>query len=141
MKCKIIHPSKHGISNEQIHPKALEIIDTLVDAGFVAYLVGGGVRDLLLDAAPKDFDIATSALPEEIKKIFSRRAILIGKRFRLAHIRFGNHIFEVSTFRGATQGLTNSLFKITNGVLLKKMHIDETSPSMAYFTIHNKAAF
>lgn len=100
MECKIIQPSKHGISNKQIHPKALEIIDTLVSAGFVAYLVGGGVRDLLLDVLPKDFDIATSALPEEIKKIFSRKAILIGKRFRLAHIRFGNHVFEVSTFRG-----------------------------------------
>lgn len=73
-------------------------MEKLVAEGHVAYLVGGSVRDLLLGKRPKDFDISTSAEPEEIKKIF-RNCILIGRRFRLAHIRFGRKIIEVSTFR------------------------------------------
>jgi poly(A) polymerase len=73
-------------------------MDKLARAGFVAYLVGGSVRDILLGRRPKDFDISTSARPEEIKKLF-RNCLLIGKRFRLAHIRFGKKILEVSTFR------------------------------------------
>ncbi|HRW58397.1 MAG TPA: polynucleotide adenylyltransferase PcnB, partial [Chlamydiales bacterium] len=78
---------------------AYYIIEKLKSHNFEAYLVGGGVRDLLLNERPKDFDIATSAKPEEIKDIFKRKCILIGKRFRLAHIRFGKKIFEVATFR------------------------------------------
>lgn len=70
----------------------------LGQAGFVAYLVGGGVRDLMMGKTPKDFDITTSAKPEEIKRLFSN-CLLIGRRFRLAHIRFGKKIIEVSTFR------------------------------------------
>lgn len=88
----------HGISTEKIDPHALEIIRRLQEAGFVAYIVGGSIRDLLLGHTPKDFDISTSARPEEIKSLF-RNSILIGRRFRLAHIRFGKKIFEVSTFR------------------------------------------
>ncbi len=88
----------HGIALEKIDSHALQILETLRNAGFLAFVVGGGVRDLLLDRAPKDFDISTSAKPEEIKKLF-RNSILIGRRFRLAHIRFGRKIFEVSTFR------------------------------------------
>ncbi len=74
------------------------MIHKLRQAGYKAYLVGGGVRDLLLGQKPKDFDISTSARPEEIRSLF-RNAILIGRRFRLAHIRFGKKILEVSTFR------------------------------------------
>lgn len=73
-------------------------MEKLKAAGFVAYLVGGSVRDLLLNQVPKDYDISTSAKPEEIKKLFSN-CILIGRRFRLAHVRFGKKILEVSTFR------------------------------------------
>lgn len=73
-------------------------MEKLRNAGYVAYLVGGSVRDLLLGRKPKDFDISTSAKPEEIKSLF-RNSILIGRRFRLAHIRFGSKILEVSTFR------------------------------------------
>ena len=72
---------------------------TLQNAGHTAYLVGGSVRDLLLGLHPKDFDISTSAKPEEIKRLFQRHCLLIGRRFRLAHIRYENKIFEVSTFR------------------------------------------
>ncbi len=79
------------------------MIQKLRQAGHTAYLVGGGVRDLLLKQKPKDFDVSTSARPEEVKALF-RNAILIGRRFRLAHIRFGKKVIEVSTFRaGATE--------------------------------------
>lgn len=70
----------------------------LVRKGFTAYLVGGGVRDLLLGRAPKDFDVSTNATPSQIKKIF-QNCFLIGRRFRLAHIRFDDHVIETSTFR------------------------------------------
>jgi len=72
----------------------------LNEQGYAAYLVGGGVRDLLLGLAPKDFDIATEARPEQIKKLF-RNCLLIGRRFRLAHVRFGREIVEVATFRAS----------------------------------------
>ena len=90
---------QHGIELSHIDPDALAVIKKLRQAGHTAYLVGGGVRDLLLKCTPKDFDISTSALPEQIKQIFQRQCILIGRRFRLAHIRFGHKIIEVSTFR------------------------------------------
>lgn len=93
----------HNISLDDIDKDALYILEKLKVKGFSAYLVGGGVRDLLLGKKPKDFDISTSAKPEEIKKLF-RNCILIGRRFRLAHIRFGKKIIEVSTFRsGSTE--------------------------------------
>ncbi len=81
-----------------VDPDALYVMDKLRQAGYTAYLVGGSVRDLLLQKTPKDYDISTSAKPEEIKQLF-RNCILIGRRFRLAHIRFGKKILEVSTFR------------------------------------------
>lgn len=94
-----IYPKEeHGIELDSIDPKALYILEKLCHAKYTAYLVGGGVRDLLLKKKPKDFDIATSAKPEEIKKVFPN-ALLIGKRFRLAHVRFGKKVIEVSTFR------------------------------------------
>jgi poly(A) polymerase len=94
---------EHGLSLKQVDLDALYVMEKLRAAGHVAYLVGGSVRDLLLNQKPKDFDISTSAQPEEIKKLF-RNCILIGRRFRLAHIRFGKKTLEVSTFRsGATE--------------------------------------
>ncbi len=88
-----------GLEIDQIDFRAVDIVLTLQDAGFEAYIVGGGVRDLLLGKNPKDFDIATSAHPEEIRSLF-KNCRLIGRRFRLAHIFFRNHIIEVATFRG-----------------------------------------
>ncbi len=90
---------EHQIPPEKIDPHAFYVIEKLRSAGFLAYLVGGSVRDLLLSARPKDFDISTAAQPEEIKRLFRGNCILIGKRFRLAHVRFGKKILEVSTFR------------------------------------------
>lgn len=99
MQPKIYSVSEHVIDQSLIDPDALLTINKLREAGHTAYLVGGGVRDLLLKRAPKDFDISTSALPEQVKQVFHRNCILIGRRFRLAHVRFGHKILEVSTFR------------------------------------------
>lgn len=99
MQAKIFHATDHDIDHHQIDRDALYVINRLKEAGFVAYLVGGGVRDLLIKKTPKDFDISTSARPEQIKQLFGRNCILIGRRFRLAHVRFGHKILEVATFR------------------------------------------
>ena len=94
-----IYPfEQHSFPLNKVDPEALYVMEKLRSAGFIAYLVGGSVRDLLLNHKPKDFDISTSAEPEQIKKLF-RNCILIGRRFRLAHIRFGQKIIEVATFR------------------------------------------
>jgi poly(A) polymerase len=96
---KIYTQEEHAINERDIDPNALEVIHHLKRSGYEAFLVGGSVRDLLLKKRPKDFDISTSARPEEIKHLFGRRCLLIGKRFRLAHIRFGAKVLELSTFR------------------------------------------
>lgn len=92
------HRTEHTISRKLIDPDALTVLYRLSHAGFTAYLVGGGVRDLLLGRQPKDFDISTDAFPAQIRKLF-RNAFLIGRRFRLALIRFGDKQIETSTFR------------------------------------------
>ncbi|HET9679259.1 MAG TPA: polynucleotide adenylyltransferase PcnB [Gammaproteobacteria bacterium] len=91
--------AEHSISRSQISDNAVKVLYRLHQAGFQACLVGGGVRDLLLGREPKDFDIATSASPEEVRHLF-RNCRLIGRRFRLAHVHFGPEIIEVATFRG-----------------------------------------
>ena len=88
----------HCVSRANIDPDAIKVLYRLSNAGYVAYLVGGGVRDLLLGRTPKDFDVGTDASPSEIRHIF-RNCFLIGRRFRLAHIIFGKKIIETSTFR------------------------------------------
>ena len=97
----IIPRPEHTISRSQLPEHALKVLYRLKKAGFASYLVGGGVRDLLLGREPKDFDIATDAKPEEVKRLF-RNSRLIGRRFRLAHVRFGREIIEVATFRGGS---------------------------------------
>ncbi len=94
----LYHADSHRIDPAAIDPDALYVIERLQEAGHVAYLVGGGVRDLLFGKRPKDFDISTSARPEEVRRLF-RHCLLIGRRFRLAHVRFGAKVIEVSTFR------------------------------------------
>lgn len=95
----IVPRSEHTISRSDISEYALKVLYRLDKNGFQAYLVGGGIRDLLLGHHPKDFDIVTDATPEEVRSIFSN-CRLIGRRFRLAHVFFGHHIIEVATFRG-----------------------------------------
>ncbi len=96
---QIIVRDKHNISRDSISENALKVLYRLKSEGYEAYLVGGGVRDLLLGREPKDFDVATNARPEEVKRVF-RNCRLIGRRFRLAHVFFGREIIEVATFRG-----------------------------------------
>ena len=96
---KIIPRDQHIISRKNISKAALRVLYRLNEAGYTAYLVGGAVRDLLLGLQPKDFDVATSATPDEVKHLF-RNCRLIGRRFRLAHVVFGPEIIEVATFRG-----------------------------------------
>ncbi|EEY73498.1 polynucleotide adenylyltransferase PcnB [Grimontia hollisae] len=103
LKLEIIPRQEHGISRKDISENALKVLYRLNKAGFEAYLVGGGVRDLLLNKQPKDFDIATNATPEEVRKLF-RNCRLVGRRFRLAHILFGRDVIEVATFRGHHAG-------------------------------------
>lgn len=88
----------HGVARDQISFGAKRVTDGLQAAGFQAYVVGGAVRDLLLERTPKDFDVATDATPEEVKRVF-RRSRIIGRRFRLVHVMFGEEVVEVSTFR------------------------------------------
>jgi poly(A) polymerase len=95
----IIPRAQHTISRQNISDNALKVLFRLNKSGYQAYLVGGGVRDLLLNKKPKDFDITTNATPEQVRKLF-RNCRLIGRRFRLAHIMFGPEIIEVATFRG-----------------------------------------
>ncbi|MEO7558227.1 MAG: polynucleotide adenylyltransferase PcnB, partial [Gammaproteobacteria bacterium] len=91
------------IEHAKISENALRVINRLNNAGYKAYLVGGCVRDLLLGRVPHDFDIATNARPEHVEQLF-RNCRLIGRRFRLAHVRFGREIVEVATFRGSHSG-------------------------------------
>ncbi|MDB6096679.1 MAG: pcnB [Francisellaceae bacterium] len=98
-KARVISRAEHVITRKNISKNALKVLYRLHEEGFDAFLVGGSVRDLLLNRIPKDFDVATNAKPEDVYKLF-RNCRIIGKRFRLAHVYFGNEIIEVATFRG-----------------------------------------
>ena len=96
---RVLDRADHSISRKRIEENSLKVLYRLRHHGYKAYLVGGGVRDLLLGLTPKDFDVATDATPNQVKKLF-RNCFLVGRRFRLAHIRFaGNSLIEVATFR------------------------------------------
>jgi poly(A) polymerase len=95
---KVIPRPEHNVSRANISKPALKVLYRLKSSGYQAFLVGGGVRDLLLGREPKDFDIVTDASPDEVRQLF-RNCRLIGRRFRLAHVRFGREIIEVATFR------------------------------------------
>jgi poly(A) polymerase len=96
---KVIPRDEHTISRKNISDSALKVMSRLRNQGFKAYLVGGAVRDLMLGGHPKDFDVATDATPEEVNGVF-RNSRIIGRRFRIVHVRFGREIIEVTTFRG-----------------------------------------
>lgn len=104
---RIVPRAEHGISRDQISPNALKVLYRLKNAGYQSYLVGGGVRDLLLGREPKDFDVVTNARPEQVRELF-RNCTLIGRRFRLAHVRFGREIIEVSTFRAGLDAVPDT---------------------------------
>ena len=91
----VINRSEHPISRANISSNALKVLYRLKDAGYQGHLVGGGVRDLLLGREPKDFDIATDAHPDDVRRLFGN-CRLIGRRFRLAHVMFGREVIEVA---------------------------------------------
>ena len=101
-KRREIAAAEHGIDLSLVDKRAIDVVQTLQDAGYEAYIVGGAVRDLLLGLRPKDFDVATDATPEQVKGLF-RRAFIIGRRFRIVHVVYGrgreHEVIEVSTFR------------------------------------------
>ncbi|OEZ62030.1 polynucleotide adenylyltransferase PcnB [Duganella sp. HH105] len=97
----VLGPDAHGIDPRLLSSNAVRVTSTLQEAGYEAFVVGGAVRDLLLGVKPKDFDIATNATPEQVKRLF-RRAFIIGKRFQIVHVMFGQDLLEVTTFRGTT---------------------------------------
>lgn len=98
-KPRVIALAQHGVRRDALSHAALRVVSRLQDAGYSAYVVGGAVRDLLLDLTPKDFDIATSATPEQVHHLF-RRSRIIGRRFRIVHVMMGPETIEVTTFRG-----------------------------------------
>jgi poly(A) polymerase len=97
--CRRYGPQEHGISPVSISSEARSVVHALREAGYEAYIVGGCVRDLLLGREPKDFDVSTSAHPEEVHRLF-RRSRIVGRRFQIVHVRAGREVIEVSTFRG-----------------------------------------
>lgn len=101
-KPKVLSAKQHGIDPSLVSANAIRVTQTLQENGYKAFIVGGAVRDLLLGVKPKDFDIATNATPEQVKRLF-RRAFLIGRRFQIVHVMFGQDLLEVTTFRGAAR--------------------------------------
>jgi len=97
----VFGPDEHGIDPDDVSSNAVRVTETLQRAGFKAFIVGGAVRDLVLGFRPKDFDVATNATPEQIKRLF-RRALIIGRRFQIVHVMFGQDLIEVTTFRGSS---------------------------------------
>ena len=95
----IIPREKNPIRKSDISQNAVRVLRVLNDAGYEAYLVGGGIRDLILGRHPKDFDVTTNATPEQVKRLF-RNCRIIGRRFKIVHVVFAEEIIEVATFRG-----------------------------------------
>lgn len=114
-KPHILQQTEHGIDPCLLSSNAVRVIHILEKAGYDAYLVGGAVRDLLLGIRPKDFDVATNATPEQVRRLF-KRAFLIGRRFQIVHVMFGQDLIEVTTFRSTTSA---SAVKDANGRLLR----------------------
>lgn len=114
----IIPRDQHTISRKNISQAAIKIIKQLEEAGYSAYLVGGGVRDLLLGSHPKDFDVATNAKPEEVRRLF-RSARIVGRRFQIVHVRMGREVIEVTTFRGHHDSASQHSARSEDGMLLR----------------------
>jgi len=111
----VLSHKQHGIDPLLVSPNAIRVTQTLQQAGFKAFIVGGAVRDLLLSVKPKDFDVATNATPEQVKQLF-RRAFIIGRRFQIVHVMFGQELIEVTTFRGSA---INNASKDEHGRVLR----------------------
>lgn len=114
---QVISRADHCVSRADIDPNALKVLRRLAKSGYEAYLVGGGVRDLLMRHVPKDFDVVTNAKPDQIRRLF-RNCRLIGRRFLLAHVVFGREIIEVATFRAAEDNRHNQRSRNQSGMIL-----------------------
>ncbi len=153
-KPEILQRKQHGISRRQLSENALKVLYRLNKEGYQAYLVGGCVRDSMLGAHPKDFDVATNATPEQVNQLF-RNSRLIGRRFKLVHVLFGREVIEVATFRTSPKEEHNSQQAKTgdSGMILRDnvygsidddaMRRDFTINAMYYavndFTVHSYA--
>lgn len=132
---KIYAAHEHKIDKNRIDADALKVIKRLSENGYAAYLVGGAVRDLLIDRYPKDFDIVTAAKPNEIKKLF-RNARVIGRRFRLVHVHFTGKIIEVSTFRALRDAEVDNPEQYDNniyGTMEEDVHRRDFSINALYY--------
>lgn len=119
----IIPRDQHNVSRQLISQAAIRVMKQLNQHGYEAYLVGGGVRDLLLGGHPKDFDVATNAKPEQIKGLF-RSARIVGRRFRIVHVRFGREVIEVTTFRGHHDAARNEHGMVLRDNVYGNVHSD-----------------
>ncbi len=115
---QVIPRPEHNVSRKEISSAALKVLYRLHKSGYQAFLVGGGVRDAILELHPKDFDIGTNATPDEVRSLFSN-CRLIGRRFRLAHVRFGREVIEVATFRAAANHEDDDSALDTEGRILR----------------------
>lgn len=122
---RIVPRAEHTLSRSDVDPDALKVLYRLRQGNYTAYLVGGSVRDLLLNRRPKDFDIGTSAHPYQVKKLF-RNCWIIGRRFRLAHVKFGTKVIEVATFRRPVQPGEEI---VQDGVPAPEHHADGATPA------------
>src|SRR5687768_13952373 len=134
----IVPRAEHAISRKEIDPDALRVLYRLHQNGYLAYLVGGSVRDLLLGRRPKDFDIGTSAHPYQVKRLF-RNCWIIGRRFRLAHERFGTKNIEVATFR---RQLSAEVIAAANAPIAEHaIPVDESDPPGHSRLVHRDNSF
>ena len=134
----VIPRPEHSISRSEISESALKVLYRLKKGGFESYLVGGGVRDLLLAGKPKDFDVATDATPEQVRALFSNSRI-IGRRFRLVHVRYGRDIIEVATFRSHHEQAENEAQAMVEDGLIVRDNVYGTLEDDAFrrdFTIN-----
>lgn len=115
---RIIPREEHPVSRSAMSANVLKVLTRLHNHGYAAYMVGGGVRDLLLGREPKDFDVATDATPDEVNSLF-RNSRLIGRRFKIVHVHFGPEIIEVATFRAAAENGDGEVERSEDGMVLR----------------------
>ena len=114
----VLHAQQHNLNSKKISKHACEVVRVLQKNNFEAYVVGGCVRDLLLDLNPKDFDIATNATPQQVKRLF-RRSRIVGRRFQIVHVQFGRELIEVTTFRSNNTDINGKVQKAESGLLTR----------------------
>lgn len=135
-KPQVIPREKHAFSRHDVSHNAIKVIEELNKAGFQSYLVGGSIRDSLLGSQPKDFDVATDATPEQVRRVF-RNSRIIGRRFRIVHVRFGREIIEVTTFRGQANDSQQQVESNTGQLLRDNVYGDMQSDALRRdFTIN-----